>query len=41
MLDQVLLKEIREVAGPGEESLVFCDNLDAQIQPEFVTVYPL
>ena len=35
-LDQVLLKEIRQVAGSGEESLVFCDNLDAQIQPEFV-----
>ena len=36
MLDQILLPVIREVAEPEEESLLFCDNLDAQIQPEFL-----
>ena len=30
-LDQVLLPDIRENAEPGEESVLFWDNLDAQI----------
>ena len=32
----VLLPAIKETAGPGEESVLFCDNLDAHIQPEFL-----
>ena len=34
--NDVLLPAIKETAGPGEESVLFCDNLDAQIQPEFL-----
>ena len=34
-LDQVLLPDIQKNTAPGEESILFCDNLDAQIQPEF------
>ena len=35
-LDQVMLTDIRENTEPGEESVLFCDNLDAQIQPAFL-----
>ena len=30
-LHQVMLPDIRENTEPGEESVLFCDNLDAQI----------
>ena len=35
-LNQVMLPDIRENTEPGEESILFCDNLDAQIQPAFL-----
>ena len=34
--DKVLLPDIKAMTEPGEESILFCDNLDAQIQPEFL-----
>ena len=33
--DDVFLPFIKQENEPGEESILFCDNLDAQIQPDF------